>query len=328
MTPPAAPVLAFPGFCKRLTVYDLQVVLAVSQAGGIRKASVGLGIGQSAVTRKVQKLEDTLGVSLFERTQAGTRLTAAGIDFCEHARSLVKELRVAVASAQVAGEGRNGRLRLGVLASLSRGVMREVVAKFVELYPQIELTFARADRGELMTQLSHRTLDIVFASGAPSNAAGDSLLLTEEQVYLAVAGSHPLAKEVSLQWSDLTEASFVVSTDEPGPEVSDHILRRVSDLGRQPNIQHHRFDREGIMNLVGLGLGVSPMCEHWCGVIYPDVTFVPMKVEGEWECLPFSLRWRSDNDNPALRRFLSLAREVAKAGASSSGPSRRPGPLP
>lgn len=321
MTPPAAPVLAFPGFCKRLTVYDLQVVLAVSQAGGIRKASVGLGIGQSAVTRKVQKLEDTLGVSLFERTQSGTRLTAAGSDFCEHARRLVNEMRVAVASAQVAGEGRNGRLRLGILASLSRGVMREVVAKFVDLYPQIDLTFARANRGELMTQLIDRTLDIVFASGVPCTADGDSLLLTEEQVFLAVADFHPLAKEVSLQWSDLTEASFVVSTDEPGPEVFDHILRRVSGLGQQANIHHHRLDREGIMNLVGLGLGVSPMCEHWCGVFYPNVTFVPMKVDGAAERLPFSLRWRGDNDNPALRRFLSLAREAAKAGVASSWPS-------
>lgn len=101
MIPFSAPVVALPESFNRLTVYDLQVVLAVSQAGGIRKASAGLGIGQSAVTRKVQRLEDSLGVSLFERSQAGTQLTAAGIDFCERARSLVNEMRIAIASAQV-----------------------------------------------------------------------------------------------------------------------------------------------------------------------------------------------------------------------------------
>ncbi len=312
---------SLPDQCKHISVQDLRVFLAVSQAGGIRKASYGLGIGQSAVTRRIQRLEDGLGVSLFERSQAGVRLTGAGWDFSERARALVNDLRIAISSARVAGEGRNGHLRLGVLASLSQGPMRELVSSFVGRYPQIDLTFSRADRGELITQLNHRTLDLVFASGAPNSADGDSMLFTEEPVFLAVARFHMLATKASLQWSDLIDANFVVSTDEPGPEVSDHILRRVSDLGRQARVQHHRLDREGIMSLVGLGLGVSPMCEHWCGVNYPDVTFVPMKVEGEWECLPFSLRWRGDNDNPALRRFLSLAREAAKAGVASSWPS-------
>jgi Bacterial regulatory helix-turn-helix protein, lysR family len=55
------PLLALPESCNRLTVHDLQVVLAVSQACGIRKASAELGIGQPAVTRRIQKLVDAHG---------------------------------------------------------------------------------------------------------------------------------------------------------------------------------------------------------------------------------------------------------------------------
>ena len=74
---------------KSLEIRDVEVLLAVAEAGSIRKASHSLEIGQSAVTRRVQKFEDALGVSLFERRPTGTRLTHAGHSFAERARSFV-----------------------------------------------------------------------------------------------------------------------------------------------------------------------------------------------------------------------------------------------
>ncbi len=70
------------------------------------------------------------------------------------------------------------------------------------------------------------------------------------------------------------------------------------------------------MTLVGLGLGVSLVADHWRGVSVSDVTFVP--IGSEDETVPFTLSWRPENDNPALRRFLSLARiEARRTGVLS-----------
>ena len=80
------------------------------------------------------------------------------------------------------------------------------------------------------------------------------------------------------------------------------------------------------MNLVGLGLGVSLVADHWRGVSYPGVVFVPIGEEDER--VPFSLTWRPENDNPALRRFLSLARAAAKGAFSPAGIARSPDPSP
>jgi hypothetical protein len=68
------------------------------------------------------------------------------------------------------------------------------------------------------------------------------------------------------------------------------------------------------MNLVGLGLGATLMCNHWRGVCYPNVKFVPI---GENERVPLSLTWRPENENPALRRFLSLAHAMARVSKAS-----------
>ena len=62
---------------------DLQTMLAVAEAGSFRKASQSLQVGQSAITRRVQKLENALGVSLSERQATGARLTVAGWSFME-----------------------------------------------------------------------------------------------------------------------------------------------------------------------------------------------------------------------------------------------------
>ena len=80
------------------------------------------------------------------------------------------------------------------------------------------------------------------------------------------------------------------------------------------------------MALVGLGFGVSLVADHWRGVSYPNVTFVP--VGHEDETVPFSITWRPENDNPALRRFLSLARIEARRSGALSAPSQTPDPSP
>lgn len=304
---------------RRIEVFDFEVLLAVAESGSFRKAAIYLGLRQSGVSRRLQKLEEALGVSLFERRRSGAHLTPAGWCFVKSARGFLRDVGTATKSAQAAGVAESGVLHVGIIASLSKGAPRELISAFVDKHPAVDICFAESDRSELLTLLSHRLLDVVIAAGEPVFEGVDSLLLTCENVYLAVSCDSSLAMRERLLWHDVSEETFIVSTREPGPEIHDYIVRCVSDLGRRASVESHLLGREGIMNLVGLGLGVSLVADHWRGVSYPNVAFIPIgKVD---EQVPFSLAWRPENDNPALRRFLSLAREVAKAGARSSAPS-------
>ena len=314
--------------CQHIELYDFETVLAVAESGSFRKAGTLLGIGQSAVTRRIQKLEGVLGVSMFERSAAGARLTPAGWNFATRSRRIADQFLDTLRAAQSAGTAGNGQLRMGLTASLSCGALRDVVIRFRAQHAEVDLSFTEADFGELMTSLSHRNIDVVGAAGEPSSEHADMMLLTKAPLYIAVAEDHPLARRQSVDWPEIAALSFLVSTDVPGPTIHDYIIRRVSDFERQACIEVQGMRCEGLMNLVGLGLGISLVCEQWCGVRYPNVVFVPLTENGRAETVPFSLTWRPENDNPALRRFLSLAREVAKADAASSEPSRRPDPSP
>jgi len=302
----------------RIEMFDIETMLAVAESGSFRKAGKLLGIGQSAITRRVQKLEDTLGVSVFERSPIGARLTAAGWEFAIRSRQLANQFQETVRAAQSAGTAGNGQLRVGLTASLSRGALREVVERFQTQHSDVQLSFTEADLGELMTLLSHRIIDVLVAAGEPTPDHGDVLLLTNTPLYIAVARGHSMAGRRYVDWSDVAAMSFIVSADAPGPTIHDYLIRRISDFGHQARIEVHGMRREGLMNLVGLGLGISLICEQWCGARYPDVVFIPLRENGKAETIPFSLTWRPENDNPALRRFLSLAREVAKVAAATS----------
>ncbi|MEM7667759.1 MAG: LysR family transcriptional regulator [Pseudomonadota bacterium] len=299
-----------------LATLDLRVVLAVAEAGSFRRAAERIGLGQPAVSRRVQRLEEALGVSLFERRPNGARLTFAGEAFASGIRPILGDLSAAIEIAQSAGLAGVGKLRIGAIASLSGGPLRNVMNAFLEKHGEVELTLVELDRSELFTLLSHRRLDAIVAAGEPELKHGDGFLLAREQIYLAVPTDHEWARRERLFWGDVREATFVVSAREPGTEIHDYILRNVSELGRVARIRRHRLGREGVMTLVGLGFGVSLAADHWRGVCYPNVTFV--SVGQEDDTVPLSLVWRPENDNPALRRFISLARIEAKRNGALS----------
>lgn len=296
-------------FVQKVDARDLEILLAVAEACSFRKAAQKLHIGQSAVSRRVQKLEDLLGVSLFERRSTGARLTYAGSEFVACSSAIFENLKAAVAQAQTAGIATGGKLKIGSMASFSNGPQRELIKTFVQRHPGVDLDFVECERQHMMTMLGHRTLDVVLSVGEPLPENGDGFVLVRAPVYVAVASSEPWADAERLRWSDLTDALFLVSARESGPDIHDYIVRQSTELGRTASIARHQVSRDGIMNLVGLGLGVTVVGDHAAGARYPDVQLVPI---ADNEDIPFSICWRPENDNPALRRFISLARIEAR----------------
>lgn len=301
-----------------LQVFDFDAVLAAAELGSFRKASIRLGIGQTAISRRVQKVEEALGVSLFERRPTGVRLTRAGAQFTAYARNLVADFEEAAHAALAAGTGDAGRLKLGIIASLSSGILRTIIAEFKARHPEVTTVLLESERRELLTMLSHRKLDAIFALGTFEPDQGESFVVAREGLYLALAEQHRLAARLSLSWPDVLSEHFIVSAQDPGPDIHDYITKQLASAGRRPHVTRHHIAREAVMSLVGLGLGVALAPDHWRGVGYPHVVF--RRIGEEHERLPFSLIWRAENDNPALRRFLSLARIEAQRDVTSTLP--------
>src|SRR5208337_5502492 len=95
--------------------------LKVAEHRSFRRAAEALGVCQSSVSKRVMKLENVLGVDLFDRHHAGVKVTDAGHHFFEHIKMALDHFDSAVTSAGMAGRVEKGSLKIGLFSSLASG---------------------------------------------------------------------------------------------------------------------------------------------------------------------------------------------------------------
>lgn len=292
--------------------------LLVAENLSFSRAAQVLGVRQSAVSRRVRALEDKLGVSLFERDTNGVRLTEAGRRFLDKARSGIAEIDHAVKVAASAGRGSEGVIRMGILSSVSGGFLRELLRAYREAHPAIAIDIIEGSGREHIALIGERQLDVAFLGGVPPSSHYDTTILWEARFHAVLPEHHRLAAEDSVDWEALQDEHFIVSRDAPGPEIHDYIVRRLADFGRSPSVERYGVCRETLMNLVALGFGISLVSESATATCYPNAVFRPLATSAD--VLSYSAVWLPGNDNPALRRFLSLARSLSHVRPSPGSP--------
>lgn len=303
---------------------ELYTFVAVAEACAFRRAASYMQVEQSALSRRVRRLEDGLGVSLLERHRSGVRLTVAGAQFLDDTRTVISYLNTAVRRVSAAGQAREGILKIAVVASISSSFGNELLRRFRAAHPKVVIEIAEGDPGEHVAAIQARLIDLAFVTGTRQVMGCDAEALWIEPILAALPDDDPRARANSLDLVSLSSEVFIVSRAAPGPEIHDYIVQRLALLGFSPRIDYQSVTREGLMSLVGLKFGVSLVSGAEAGVNYPHVVFVPLA----GETLPFSAVWSAENDNPALRRMLSLARGLSRRRRTDVVLSRTPDPSP
>jgi DNA-binding transcriptional LysR family regulator len=299
--------------------------LVVGEYLSFHRAATALGVRQSTVSRRVRQLEDELGVSLFERHRAHVRVTNAGAQFLKHAREALNQLDLAVRTASAAGTGAIGRLSVGILSSMATGFLRDLIQTYCSRHPKVAIQFRERASVNNIEAVLKRQLDVAFIRDTREASGCESLRLWSERVFVVLPEDHVLAARKELGWADLRNEHFIVrqSVD---PELRERITMRTTDARHNPSVQTLDVGRETLMNLVSIGLGISLASEATTATPFPKIVFRP--IAGEDELLHFNAIWLPHNDNPALRRFLALARRMASerrdAAARSEGPRLPP----
>lgn len=293
-----------------LDLQSVRVALTVAECLSFRQAGHLLRVRQSVVSRRIRALEDEIGISIFQRHARGVRLTHAGRFFLDRAAIALSELDYATKGARAAGTAARGQLRIGLFSSLASMFARQLIKTFIADHPGVEIQIEEGAPRMHVARIREHTLDIAFVTGIPEVADCDVAHLWNGRVFVVLPESHRLSSHASVAWNTLKNERFMVSHEEPGPEIHDYVIRKLAELGHHPQVSRHAVGRENLMNLVGLGLGVSLTSEATIAASYPEVVFRPIASPND--VLPFSAVWAPDRDNPALRRFVSLARSMGK----------------
>jgi len=149
----------------RSVLVDLDAVLSIARLGSFRAAALELGMSTTALSNAVAKLEQRLGVRLFNRTTRSVSLTDAGKTFVERVGPAMTDIHDAMLTIQSLQETPTGTLRINAFASAAREVMEPLILSFMRRYPHVHVDLVT--EGKLVDivaagfDLGLRTVDLV-----------------------------------------------------------------------------------------------------------------------------------------------------------------------
>lgn len=298
----------------RIPLISLIQAVAVAEHLNFRHAAKALGVTQSSVSTRIKALEETLSIVLFERRHRGVRLTEAGQRFVAEVSIGIGHIDSAARTAGALSNCWEGKLALGLHSPITSGFLSNLRCRFRDAYPKVEQAIMEGRSSEIMRLVRDGKLDVAFVVGSGEAPDCHSRELWQETLLIALPTEHPLASSPSITWADLTSETFIVRDGGSGPQVFDHVVRRVVERERSPHIQRFDVSRDTLMHLVAAADGITLTSEAATYVPFPGV--VLRQIADETEQARYSAVWSPHNRNPALKNFLDLANKLGRSARS------------
>jgi DNA-binding transcriptional LysR family regulator len=288
---------------------QLHYFVVVAEELHFRRAAERLHIAQPSVSQQIRRLEDELGVQLFDRDRRGVTITAAGSVLLEEARATLAQAARAADRARAAGAGESGRLRLNLTRSSPAGLPGEIVDAFRERYPEAELVLDIGQTSAHAEQLRRGTIDIAFVRPPLLDPELDEVELAREPLVCVLPRGHRLARRQLVEREEFTREPLVWFPRHHGPGAWEDMLRGVYG-DDWPTEFRTEPDEERILSAVAAGEGVSfIMLERSRTLKVPGAIY--RRFAEPEPTVGIGLAWRRSSTLPVVDRFRELALEVA-----------------
>lgn len=295
----------------RIPMVSLIQTLAVAEHLNFHHAANVLGTTQSSVSARIKALEEALGILLFERRHRGVRLTEAGRRFVAEVATGIGHLDHAIRTAGAVSSGTTGQLSIGLISSIAGGFLADLRARFRAEFPDVEQVVTEGPSAQTVALVRDGKLDVALVLDPVDAPDCHSRLLWSEPYLIAAPTSHPLASADTIKWADLAPETFLLRSAGAGPQLFEHVVRRIAEHGRSPHIQRRDVGRDTLMHMVASAEGVTLASETARHMNVPGIVLRP--IADETEQARFSAIWSPHNRSPALRNLLDLAAQMGRS---------------
>src|SRR4051794_24809825 len=195
---------------RRLKLRELNILLAVAQAGSMAKAAKDLAISQPAVSKAIADMEHTLGVPLFDRSQQGVEPTQYGRALLKRGVAVFDELQQGVQDIDFLSNPDAGELHIGSTSGLSEGIVLTVINRMALQHPRV--VFHVVPGGLLLQHegLRGRSVELAFTRlfGSALNEDMDANVLYEEPLVVAASKESPWARRRKITLKELVNEAW------------------------------------------------------------------------------------------------------------------------
>lgn len=193
-----------------LSMRDIDTTLVLGRTLNFRQAAAQLHLSQSALSTQIQRIEEALGVRLFDRTTRTVRLTAAGEVFMQQAASLQVAFRDAIAAVGAVTSAEQGQVSVAALPSLAARLLPRVLMTYRQAHPQVALKVRDTLSGPAFDLVRAGEVDFALTAADPQHADLHYVPLMSDSFLLLIPETHALAKTRGpLRWADTASAAHV-----------------------------------------------------------------------------------------------------------------------
>ena len=291
-----------------MEIRDLKYLAAAASAGNFGRAAKSLGVETSTISRHIARLEDELGLALFERAKTGVHLTAGGQALMGNVNRALAEFDAVVRSAGQTGSGHVGQIRLGVRLPPVGEPLFSLLAGWRARHPNVALTISELNEPAMATALEQRRLDVGLITSFTPAGPATSMPLYVERLTAALPHDHALAARESVDWADLRDENILIQ------EWDDSQATRelyASLLGQSVRFSAHPASKQSVFGLVAAGFGVTLATASQAAVTVPGVVFRPIAETNA--CLQIELVWRPELEDAAVGRFVAYLRDETRS---------------
>jgi DNA-binding transcriptional LysR family regulator len=292
-----------------IDINQLRYAVATADAKSFSRAAATLNVKQISLSRRVQQLEDCLGIKLFERSTRGAETTANGRPFIEQARRIVTDVDNLRTTALNVSYGLQGRIAVGYCSPLMAGNLRLAISDYLMKFEDVQFDGVEAGLERLFHGLHSYSLDVAVAPIGHREDGISSRHIWSERLFAVLPKDHALTGKEQIYWQDLRREVFVVPAGGLGPIFGNLIAARLTEQGHRPDIILQDTSLESVLSMVATKRYISIATEASQGVTWTDMRFYEIHDPTGPARLEYALYWREGNDNPAFQRFFKLIEE-------------------
>jgi LysR family hydrogen peroxide-inducible transcriptional activator len=294
-----------------MTLNELRFIVAVAHERNFRRAADKCFVSQPALSLAVKKLEEELGVLIFERSHSDIAMTPIGERIVEQA---TKALEEASRVKEIALQGNNqliGPLKLGVIYSVGPYLLPEIIPTLRKTAPQMPLEVEENLTANLEVALRNGVIDVAIIA-LPFDVPGIRIeALYDESFMVVVPSIHPWAERKTIEPDELSDEREKVLMLNSGHCFSNQVMAACPELSRKGEILQGN-SLETIRNMVASNLGITVLPASAAIERYqnPLIKVIPFA-----EPVPtrrIALAWRkSYGREEAILKLAEAIREIA-----------------
>lgn len=238
-----------------LNLRDIRAFIAVAQTGSFTRAATRLHLSQPALTVQIRRLEETVGVRLFDRNSRNVALTPTGRELLPLLQKSLHDMEHVLIDARALGDGISGTVRLACLPTFAASVLPELIQEMNTVVPRAGFHVRDAVAGVVEALVRSEDVDIGLTGGELNDTEFEVLYAGADHLVAVLPPGHALARRKRVTLTDLASVPLVLTAQ--GTSVRAVVDGAFARSGCAPVIACEPTYMMTAVAMVRAGLGVT-----------------------------------------------------------------------